>query len=52
MSILISSIHYSPIKSLSFESIESCTVKKNLGILNDRKFAFSSDDHPLKGKIN
>ena len=41
MSILISSIHYSPIKSLSFESIESCMVKKNLGILNDRIFAFS-----------
>ena len=41
MSILISSIHYSPIKPLSFESIESCKVKKNLGILNDRIFAFS-----------
>jgi len=41
MSILISSIHYSPIKSLSFESIESCKIKKNLGILNDRIFAFS-----------
>ena len=41
MSILISSIHYSPVKSLSFESIESCKVKKNLGILNDRIFAFS-----------
>ena len=41
MSILISSIHYSSVKSLSFESIESCKVKKNLGILNDRMFAFS-----------
>jgi uncharacterized protein YcbX len=38
---IISSIHFSPIKSLSFTSIESCEIKKNLGILNDRKFAFS-----------
>jgi len=37
----ISSIHFSPIKSLSFTNIESCEIKKNLGILNDRKFAFS-----------
>ena len=34
-------IYFSPIKSLSFTSIESCQIKKNLGILNDRKFAFS-----------
>jgi uncharacterized protein YcbX len=38
---IISSIHFSPIKSLSFTNIESCEIKKNLGILNDRKFAFS-----------
>ena len=41
MSYLISSINYSPVKSMSFESVESCEVKKNLGILNDRIFAFS-----------
>lgn len=41
MSILISSIHYSPIKSLSFQTVESCEIKRNLGILNDRIFAFS-----------
>ena len=41
MSVLISSIYFSPVKSLSFINIESCVVKKNLGILNDRKFAFS-----------
>ena len=41
MSVLISSIYFSPVKSLSFINIESCEVKKNLGILNDRKFAFS-----------
>ena len=38
---IISSIHFSPIKSLSFTNIKSCEIKKNLGILNDRKFAFS-----------
>ena len=38
---IISSIHFSPIKSLSFTNIESCEIKKNLGILKDRKFAFS-----------
>ena len=38
---IISSIHFSPIKSLSFTNIESCEIKKNLGILDDRKFAFS-----------
>ena len=38
---IISSIHFSPIKSLSFTNIDSCEIKKNLGILNDRKFAFS-----------
>jgi len=38
---IISSIHFSPVKSLSFTNIESCEIKKNLGILNDRKFSFS-----------
>ena len=38
---IISSIYFSPIKSLSFTNIESCEIKKDLGILNDRKFAFS-----------
>jgi len=38
---IISLIYFSPIKSLSFTNIESCEVKKDLGILNDRKFAFS-----------
>jgi uncharacterized protein YcbX len=41
MSCSISSINYSPVKSLSFESIDSCEIKKDLGILNDRIFAFS-----------
>ena len=37
----VSLIYFCPIKSLSFTNIESCEVKKDLGILNDRKFAFS-----------
>ena len=37
----ISSINYCPVKSLSFQSIKSCDIKKDLGILNDRIFAFS-----------
>jgi uncharacterized protein len=41
MSVLISSIYFSPVKSLSLSNIESCEIKKNLGILNDRNFAFS-----------
>ena len=41
MSILISSIYYSPVKSLSFQNVDSCEIKKNLGILDDRMFAFS-----------
>jgi len=41
MSVLISSIYFSPVKSLSFIKIESCEVKKNLGIVDDRNFAFS-----------
>jgi len=41
MSVLISSIYFSPVKSLSFVKIKSCEIKKDLGILNDRKFVFS-----------
>ena len=41
MSVLISSIYFSPVKSLSFTNIKSCIVKKDLGIVNDRNFAFS-----------
>jgi len=37
----ISSIYYCPVKTLSFQSIETCNIKKNLGMINDRIFAFS-----------
>jgi len=38
---VISLIYFSPVKSLSFTNIESCKIKKDLGILDDRKFSFS-----------
>ena len=41
MSISISSINYCPVKSISFQSIKSCEIKKNIGIVGDRIFAFS-----------
>ena len=41
MNCSISSIYYCPVKSLSFQNIESCNVKKELGMINDRIFAFS-----------
>lgn len=41
MSYNISSINYCPVKSLSFQNINSCNIKKKLGIINDRIFAFS-----------
>ncbi len=41
MSCLIKSIHNCPVKSLSFQSIQSCNIKKNLGMIDDRIFAFS-----------
>ena len=41
MNCTISSIHYCPVKSVSFQSLDFCDVTKNLGIANDRIFAFS-----------
>ena len=51
MSYIISAINFSPVKSLSFQSIETCEVKKDLGILNDRMFAFSRGIKPDKAII-
>jgi uncharacterized protein YcbX len=51
MSALISSIYYSPVKSLSFQSVQSCEIKKNLGISNDRIFAFSRIINIKKAKF-
>jgi uncharacterized protein YcbX len=41
MSCLVKFINYCPVKSVSFQSIESSNIKKNLGMANDRIFAFS-----------
>ena len=41
MNCLIKSINYCPVKSVSFQSIETSNIKKNLGMPNDRIFAFS-----------
>ena len=38
MSATISSINYCPVKSISFQAIEKCKIKKNVGIVGDRIF--------------
>ena len=38
---VVSSIHFSPIKSLSFKSINTAIIKKDVGFEEDRIFAFS-----------
>ena len=43
MSIIISSINYCPVKSVSFQTINTCKIKKNIGIVGDRIFAFVKD---------
>ena len=47
----IASIHYCPVKSLSFTSIKSCNIKKNIGILNDRIFCFSKGLDSKKAEL-
>ncbi len=37
----IFAIYYCPVKSLSFQSLKLCHIKKNSGMENDRIFAFS-----------
>jgi uncharacterized protein YcbX len=51
MNCVISSISYSPIKSLSFKIVKSCYIKKSIGILNDRIFALSKNISFEKAKI-
>ena len=41
MSATISSINYCPVKSISFQTIDKCEIKKNIGIIGDRIFAFA-----------
>ena len=51
MNCTISSIHYCPVKSVSFQSIQSCEITKNLGMANDRMFAFSRSIDLEKAKV-
>ena len=51
MESLIKYIHYCPVKSLSFQNIKSCNIKKGLGMENDRIFAFSRGMDLQKSKI-
>jgi len=41
MSASISSINYCPVKSISFQIVSNCKIRKNIGIVGDRVFAFS-----------
>ena len=43
MSTTISSINYCPVKSVSSQAINTCKIKKNIGIVGDRIFAFAKD---------
>ena len=43
MSATISSMNYCPVKSVSFQPIEKCQIKKDIGIIGDRIFAFAKD---------
>ena len=51
MNCMISSINYCPVKSISFQSIQSCNITKNLGMANDRIFAFSRNVDLKKAKL-
>ena len=51
MNCTISSIHYCPVKSVSFQTIDSCEIKKNIGIVGDRNFAFSKNVDTNKAKL-
>jgi len=51
MSVTISSIHYCPVKSVSFQSIKNCEIKKNIGIVGDRIFAFAKGLDSKQAKL-
>ena len=51
MSAIISSIHYCPVKSVSFQSIEKCEIDKNKGMVNDRIFAFAKELNQEEAKL-
>ena len=47
----ISSISYCPVKSVSFQNLKQCEIKKNIGIVNDRIFAFSRNIDSEKAQL-
>ena len=51
MSANISSINYCPVKSVSFQTIENCEIKKDIGIASDRIFAFAKDLDQEQAKL-
>lgn len=51
MSANISSINYCPVKSVSFQTIENCEIKKDIGIVNDRIFAFAKNLDQEQAKL-
>ena len=51
MSTTISSINYCPVKSISFQYIDSCEIKKNIGIAGDRVFAFARNLDADKARL-
>jgi uncharacterized protein YcbX len=50
MMVKISSVHFCPIKSLSFQSAQTLIIKKDIGIVEDRIFAFSRGLNELDAK--
>jgi uncharacterized protein YcbX len=51
MSAKITSINYCPVKSVSFQSVKNCKIKKNIGIIGDRIFAFARDLDTEQAKL-
>ncbi len=51
MNCSVVSIHNCPVKTLSFQSLKFCNIKKNIGMTNDRIFAFSRGVNFEKAKL-
>ena len=51
MSTSISSINYCPVNSISFQTLQSCEIRKNIGIVGDRIFAFSKSLDQNQAKL-
>jgi uncharacterized protein len=51
MSATISSINYCPVKSVSFQTTKKCEIKKNIGIIGDRIFAFAKNLDSEQAKL-